>query len=418
MTVTLVAHDATAPDRPADSGKALPVLSRSIAPSSRPPRRPGGRRVAIVHYWLVAMRGGEKVVEELCRMYPEADIFTLVCDPDKLSDTLKRHQIRTSFLQRIPGARKHYTKFLPLMPFALEHLDLQDYDLVISSESGPAKGIITRPDALHICYCHSPMRYIWDQFHLYRQELGFAGRMMMTLAGPPLRAWDVSTSARVDAFVANSAHVGRRIRRFYNRDSAVIHPPVAVDDFVEGSGAGEFYLYAGQLTAYKRADIAVKACSESRRPLVVIGEGEQTERLKAMAGPTVTFLGRQPFDVLRDNLSRCRALLFPGVEDFGILPVEAMASGRPVIAYAEGGVCETVTSPEVGLWFQEQTVESLLGALSDFETIESTMDTATIRRHAQGFSTEVFRRTMGDFIETEWARHTAAGSATAVAHGG
>ncbi|KQT60473.1 MULTISPECIES: glycosyltransferase [unclassified Aureimonas] len=382
-----------------------------MAPSSTAPRRRGGRRVAIVHYWLVAMRGGEKVVEELCRMYPEADIFTLVCDRDKLSDTLKRHEIRTSFLQRIPGARKHYTKFLPLMPFALEHLDLQDYDLVISSESGPAKGIITRPDALHICYCHSPMRYIWDQFHLYRQELGFAGRMMMTLAGPPLRAWDVTTSARVDAFVANSAHVGRRIRRFYNRDSSVIHPPVAVDDFVQGSGPGEFYLYAGQLTAYKRADIAVKACSESRRPLVVIGEGEQTERLKAMAGPTVTFLGRQPFDVLKDHLSRCKALLFPGVEDFGILPVEAMASGRPVIAYAEGGVCETVTSPDVGLWFQEQTTESLLGALSDFESIEHRMDPATIRRHAQSFSTDVFRRTMGDFIETRWARHVAGSSA-------
>ena len=262
-----------------------------------------------MHYWLVSMRGGEKVVEELCRMFPQADIFTLVCNPDRISDFLKTRNIRTSFLQKIPGAKRHYTKMLPLMPFALEQFDLQEYDLVLSSESGPAKGVITRADALHICYCHSPMRYIWDQFHVYRLGLPWIGRALMSITAPMLRAWDVTTASRVDVFVANSGYVANRIQRFYDRDSAVIHPPVATDDFAVGKGRGEFYLYAGQLTAYKRPDIAVRACSETGRKLIVIGEGEQTAYLKSIAGPTVQFLGHQPFPVLRDHLSRCRALL-------------------------------------------------------------------------------------------------------------
>ncbi|KPF42001.1 glycosyl transferase [Rhizobium sp. AAP43] len=356
-------------------------------------------RVAIVHYWLVSMRGGEKVIEELCQLFPQADIFTLVCDETRLSARLRQHRITTSFLQKIPGARRHYTKMLPLMPFALEHFDLQDYDLVISSESGPAKAIVTRPDALHVCYCHSPMRYIWDQFHLYRKGLPWIGRVMMSLTAPILRVWDVTTAARVDTFVANSAYIGSRIRRFYNRDATVIHPPVAVDDFKLGTGQGEFYLYAGQLTGYKRADLAVRACTESGRQLVVIGEGEQTAHLRAIAGPSVTFLGHQPFPVLAEHLSRCRALLFPGTEDFGILPVEAMASGRPVIAFDAGGARETVSSPDVGLRFAEQTVEGMLEAINAFEARESEFDPAVIRRHAERFSSEVFRSRFRTLVE-------------------
>src|SRR5262245_51280749 len=219
-------------------------------------------RVAIVHYWLVSMRGGEKVVEELCRMFPQADIFTLVCDPERLSKRLKTRNIHTSFLQKIPGAKRHYAKMLPLMPFALEQFDLQDYDLVLSSESGPAKGVITRPDALHVCYCHSPLRYIWDQYHVYRHGLPWLARALMPTTAPALRTWDVTTASRVDVFVANSDYVANRIRRFYERDSAVIQPPVATEDFAIREGKGEFYLYAGQLTAYKRPDIAVQACTE------------------------------------------------------------------------------------------------------------------------------------------------------------
>lgn len=367
---------------------------------AEPPFRnePKQLRVAIVHYWLVSMRGGEKVVEELCRMYPQADIYTLVCNRDRISSFLKTKKIYTSFLQKIPGAQRHYTKMLPLMPFALEQFDLQEYDLVLSSESGPAKGIITRPDALHICYCHSPMRYLWDQFHLYRRGLSWPGRALMSLTAPLLRTWDVTTASRVDTFVANSNYVASRIRRFYGRSADVIYPPVAVDDFEIGSGKGEFYLYAGQLTSYKRPDIAVRACTESGRKLVVIGEGEQEAYLKSIAGPTVQFLGHQPFDVLRDHLSRCRALLFPGTEDFGILPVEAMASGRPVIAFDAGGARETVSTPEVGMRFNPQSKEALTEALDDFETIEDTMDPLAIRQHAAKFSSAVFQERLSSLI--------------------
>lgn len=355
-------------------------------------------RVAIVHYWLVTMRGGEKVLEELCRMYPEADIFTLVCDREKLSPLLKSKRIFTSFLQRIPGARKYYTKLLPLMPFALEEFDLQGYDLVISSESGPAKAVLTRPDAVHVCYCHSPMRYIWDHYHIYRREMGWLGRVVMSLSAPFLRVWDVTTSSRVDAFVANSAHVARRIFRFYGRGATVIYPPVAVDDFKPTGQPGEFYLCAGQLVSYKRVDLAVRAFSKMGKRLVVIGEGAQRESLAKIAGPTIEFLGYQPFPVLRDHLQRCRALVFPGEEDFGILPVEAMACGRPVIAYDSGGARETVTSEDYGVKFPKQTEQSLIDAVTRFEAIEQTLDPFEIRRHAETFSPDVFRKKMALLI--------------------
>lgn len=356
-------------------------------------------KVAIVHYWLVTMRGGEKVVEELCRMYPQADIFTLVCDHEKLSPLLRSKKIVTSFLQRIPGARRHYQKMLPLMPFALEAFDLQAYDLVISSESGPAKAIVARPDALHVCYCHSPMRYIWDHYQVYRRDLGRIGKFVMAVAAPPLRVWDVTTAARVDAFVANSAHVARRIHRVYNRDATVIYPPVAVDDFQPVAERGDFYLCAGQLVAYKRVDIAVRAFTEMGKRLVVIGEGAQMAELKKIAGPTIEFLGFQAFSVLKDRLARCRALIFPGEEDFGILPVEAMASGRPVIAFDSGGARETVTSPRFGVMFPEQTSASLVEAVTRFEKLESTFDPAEIRRHAEGYSAALFQKRMRRFIE-------------------
>lgn len=361
----------------------------------------GGRplKVAIVHYWLVTMRGGEKVVEELCKLYPQADIFTLVCDEEKLSPTIRKHRIQTSFMQKIPGATRHYTKMLPLMPFALESFDLQQYDLVISSESGPAKAIVTRPDALHVCYCHSPMRYIWDQYHVYRRGLGFLGRTVMALTAPALRTWDVTTSHRVDAFISNSAHVARRIRRFYNREAMVIHPPVSVDDFQIAEATDDFYLLAGQLVPYKRADLAVSAFTRMGKRLVVIGEGAQMDQLKKIAGPTIEFMGFQPFPVLKQHLARCRALVFPGEEDFGILPVEAMASGRPVIAFDSGGAKETVSSSAYGIRFAEQTEESLIAAIEDFESREMDFDPKVLRAHAETFTAELFRERIAAFIE-------------------
>ncbi|MEN3794744.1 glycosyltransferase [Fulvimarina sp. MAC3] len=349
------------------------------------------------------MRGGEKVVEDLCRIFPDADIFTLVVNPEKLSPLLRERRITTSFLQRIPGARRHYQKLLPMMPFAVEQFDLQDYDLVISSESGPAKGILPRPDALHLCYCHSPMRYVWDHYHVYRNKLNAVGRLAMSLTAPALRVWDVTTAARVDHFIANSAHVARRISRYYNRPATVVHPPVAVDDFEVAEATEDFYLCAGQLTPYKRVDLAVEACSLTGRRLVVIGEGEEMKRLKTIAGPTVEFLGYQPFPVLKSHLARCRALLFPGEEDFGILPVEAMASGRPVVAYASGGALDTVVDESVGVHFHDQTVNAVIEALDAFEAGADRFEPMFIRAHSERFSRARFRDQITQFVREKWS---------------
>jgi len=370
-------------------------------------------RVAIVHYWLVSMRGGEKVVEALCDMYPEADIFTLVYDENRVSEKIKRHKVTSSFLQKIPGAVKHYQSLLPLMPFALESLDLSGYDLIISSESGPAKGIIAPPHSTHVCYCHSPMRYIWDHYHSYRANAGLASRMLLPWMAPLLRSWDVSTSMRVDRFVANSHHVRARIGKYYGRSATVIYPPVAVDDYAPSAETGDFYLCAGQLVSYKRIDLAVRAFTKMGRNLVVIGEGKELAALKAIAGPTITFLGRAPFPVLKEKLARCKALIFPGEEDFGLIPVEAMASGRPVIAFGSGGALETVVPGLSGLLFHEQTPEAIIDAVHAFEADATAFDPAAIREHAARFSTRNFKLGMDLVIQEELrARKTAALQAT------
>ncbi|MBB6486240.1 glycosyltransferase [Rhizobium lusitanum] len=358
-------------------------------------------RVAIVHYWLVAMRGGEKVVEALCDMYPDADIFTLVCDESRLSDKIRKHKIITSFLQRIPGAVRAYQSLLPLMPFALESFDLTDYDLIISSESGPAKGIIPPPQATHVCYCHSPMRYLWDHYHFYRSHAGLGSRLMMPMLAPLLRSWDVSTSLRVDRFVANSHHVCDRIGKYYRRPAAVVYPPVNVDDFTPASSTEDFYLCAGQLVSYKRVDLAIEAFTRMKRNLVVIGEGRQLEELKRNAGPSITFLGHTSFAVLKEKLARCRALVFPGEEDFGIVPVEAMASGRPVIAYGRGGALETVIPGVSGVLFEQQSADALIDAVHEFEAIEHQFHPATLLAHAEQFSRHRFIAGMQAIINEE-----------------
>lgn len=360
-------------------------------------------RVAIVHYWLVSMRGGEKVIEALCDMYPDADIFTLVYDPEKISDKIRRHRIIPSFLQRIPGAVANYQSMLPLMPFALESLDLRDYDLIISSESGPAKGIIPPPHAVHVCYCHSPMRYIWDHYHIYRSTAGIAARMMMPVLAPILRSWDASSSLRVDRFVVNSHHVGERVRKYYRRSASVVPPPVSVDDFALTADLGDFYLCAGQIVPYKRIDLAVRAFTEMGRNLVVIGDGAKGDisALKRLAGPTVRFLGRTSFQDLKLNLARCRALVFPGEEDFGIVPVEAMASGRPVIAFGRGGALETVVHGHTGLLFHEQSVEALIDAVHQFEECAQLFRPDAIRAHASQFGTQNFQTSMRKIIDEE-----------------
>jgi glycosyltransferase involved in cell wall biosynthesis len=359
--------------------------------------------VAIVHYWFVARRGGEQVVDELCRLYPQADVYTLVHDPEALSETVRGHRLTSSFLQRLPWARRLYQKYLPLAPLALEQFDLGGYDLVISSESGPAKGVLTRPDALHVCYCHTPMRYLWDMAPEYRARAGRLTRWLMVPAAHYLRLWDQASAARVDHFVANSRHVASRIRKYYRRRAHVIHPPVDTDFFTPGPVDREdYYLLLGQLVAYKRPDVAVRAFSGSGRRLLVVGEGEMERTLRREAGPEVEFAGRLSREKVREHLQRCRALVFPGREDFGMVPVEAMACGTPVIALGAGGALETVVEGDTGFFFQTQEPEALLTAVQKFENQGVGLDAHGISRHAAEFGRQAFRSSFEAFVSKVW----------------
>lgn len=280
------------------------------------------------------------------------------------------------------------------MPRALEEIDLSGYDLVISSEAGPAKGVIAPPDAPHFCYCHSPMRYLWDQYHVYRDGAGLVTRLAMPLLAHRLRQWDVTSAARVDSFAANSTHVANRIQKYWRRDSEVIAPPVAVADFSPAprDELGDYYLWAGELAPYKRPDLAVKAFKELDLPFVVIGGPNKTsDALKKIAGPKTRFLGKVPFAELKHHMARCQALIFPGEEDFGIVPVEVMASGRPVIAYGRGGITDSVLNGETGLFFQEQSASALCNAVLEFEASGlGDQDPDIFCKRAALFSTDQF----------------------------
>lgn len=356
-------------------------------------------KVAIVHYWLVGMRGGEKVIHEMCKLFPEADIYTLVVDRTALSDEILKHRITPSFLQNIGGV-KHYQKMLPLMPFALEAFDLTGYDVVISSEAGPAKAVVTRPDAVHICYCHSPMRYLWDCSPQYISAVGKLSRLVMYLTFPLLRQWDVLSASRVDHFLANSRFVAQRIQKYYRREAFVIHPPVEVDRFSISDEVEDFYLCAGQITPYKKVEMAVEACTQLGRRLVVLGSGA-TKQLKAMAGPTVEFHDRVDDATMERHFSTCRALLYPGVEDFGIVPLEVMASGRPVVGLARGGLTETAIHKKTGWLYQEQSTDALKKAILEFEAYLPNFSPLEIRKHALSFNPDRFRGEIANFVQTK-----------------
>lgn len=358
-------------------------------------------KVAIIHYWLVNLRGGEKVIESLCELFPEADIFTHVYDEQAFTDSIiSKHKVSTTFISKLPKSAKLYQSYLPLMPLALEELDLNGYDLIISSESGPAKGIIPPPGVPHICYCHSPMRYAWDMYNDYKYKAGWFKRKLMPPLMHYLRRWDQLNSTQVTHFVANSQFVAKRINSFYRREADVINPPVSFDDFSVSDKQGDFYLMLGQLVGYKRTDIAVNAFNRLGKRLIIVGEGEQFKELKSIAKENVTLLGRQPFSEIKRLLAECKALIFPGVEDFGIVPLEAMASGRPVIAFRRGGALETVADGLSGLFFDEQTEDSLLAAIEYFELKQHSFEPQKIRQYVKKFEKDRFKQEFKELVDS------------------
>ena len=374
-------------------------------PTNPPPK------VAVVHYWWLANRGGEHFAAALLKLFPEADLHVQVCDEALVRRTLGpgfRGRIVQGLVAKLPGAHRHYQKYLPLMPLALEQWDLTAYDLVISCESGPAKGVITRPDALHVCYVHTPMRYLWDQYHAYKAHAPAPVRWLWPLVAHWLRVWDARAADRVDLFLANSAFVAARVRKYWRREARVLYSPASVHAFRADAPRGPHYLVLGQLARYKRADLAVEACNRLGLPLVVIGEGEQFDELRRIAGPTVQLLGRQPFDVVQRHLQTCRALLFPGVEDFGLVPVEAQAAGAPVIAYAAGGALETVVDGVTGRLVHAQTAEAFAAAIEEIESGRLRIDPQTARAQALRFAPEHFEAELMEVLGEAWAAHRAA----------
>ena len=357
------------------------------------------------------------MVEALAEMFPQADLFALVADRATMSPALREHRLTTSFLQRIPGSRKWYRHLLPLQPLALEQLDLTDYDLILSSESGPAKGVLSGAGTCHICYCHSPMRYLWDMYPRYRHSLGWFTGGVFSLTAHYLRMWDLASASRVDYFVANSRNVAGRIHKHYRREAQVVYPPVNVACERGPGNLGDYYLVVGRLIDYKRVDLAIQACNRLKRPLRIIGEGDQYKRLRSLASETVQFLGRLDDDELRENYRGCRALLFPAAEDFGIVPVEAQSFGRPVIAFGRGGALESVkgmghgdsAEPEMatGIFFSEQTVDAMVEAIRTFEAVEARFSPSFIRSSVQRFSVSRFKSEMERFIEESLTRHGA-----------
>jgi len=355
-------------------------------------------KVAIVHYWLVTMRGGEKVLEALCELFPQADIYTNVYDEKHISETIKSHKIYTTKINKFPKAKKLYQKYMPFMPNALMELDLTGYDLVISSESGPAKGVVPSPNAFHLCYCHTPMRYLWDMYHEYFKKSNPVVKFFMKKMIPSLRLWDVMSANLVDHFVANSRYVASRIQRYYNRKADVIFPPCNIEKYINNPRKTEdFYLFFGQLVGYKRADLAIEACIKSNRKLVVIGDGSSKLAQKYAKTGLIKFTGRVSDDQVADYLSKAKALLFPGIEDFGIIPVEANAAGCPVIAYKEGGALDSIKENVTGIFFEEQTAESLCKCMDDFEKSEANFtDRAAFTEHVQQFSKSAFLQKITD----------------------
>ncbi|WP_295021183.1 glycosyltransferase family 4 protein [Sulfurimonas sp.] len=350
-------------------------------------------KIAIIHDWLTVYAGAEKTLEQMLKLYPQADIFTIVDFlPQKDRKFLTGHKITTSFIQKLPFAKSKYRTYLPLMPLAVEQFDLSSYDLVISSSHAVAKGVITGPDQKHICLCYSPIRYAWDLQHQYLRESGldkgFKGWMARSMLHK-IRLWDLRTANGVGDFIAISDFIARRIWKVYRRESVVIYPPVDVEAFKLHEKKEDFYLTASRMVPYKKINLIVEAFSAMPdKKLIVIGDGPDFEKIKAKAGSNVTLMGYQPFEVLRDHMQRARGFIFAAEEDFGITPVEAQACGTPVIAFGKGGALETVKDGVSGVFFDTQSIESLCSSIEQFESMQ--WDYTAVRNNALGFSEQRF----------------------------
>jgi glycosyltransferase involved in cell wall biosynthesis len=358
-------------------------------------------KVALVQDWLTGMRGGEKILEVLCELFPDATVFALLHNKGAMSPTIERMKIKTSFIQQLPMKSTKYRHYLPLMPLAIDSLDFSGFDLIISTSAAVAKGATPPDNAMHICYCNSPMRYVWDQYEEYfgKGRAGFITRSSMALVAPYLRRWDVKTCARVHSFIANSQNVAERISRIYHRSSDVIYPPVSTDQFKVSEKEDGYYLIVSALVPYKRVDLAIEAFNNYGEKLLVVGSGPEREKLEKSANKNIEFLGWQSDENLASLYAGCRALIFPGVEDFGIVPLEAMASGKPVVAFGEGGALETVVAEDVsptGVFFYEQTVDALVAAIEKLSRMK--LDPYAIRRHAEKFDRALFKQQMNEYL--------------------
>ncbi len=372
-------------------------------------------KIAVVHDYFTQMGGAEKVAEELYAMLPGADLFATVALREKMPSTLRDVPVQTSWMQQLPKMSTLYRIYFPLYPMAVRSLKLDTYDLIVSSSSGYVKGVRAHPDAIHVCYCHTPMRWVWS-FDSYssRESFGKGIRTVLPTLIRGLQIWDESAARQPDHFIANSKVVADRIWRSYKRAAEVIVPPIDIHRFQLVPEQEDYYVILARLVPYKRIDLAVSVFTQMKKRLVVLGGGPAMASLKALAGPTVEFMGRAPDDVVQHYVARCRALIFPGEEDFGMAPLEVAAAGRPTIAYRAGGATETIVDGETGVFFDQQTVESLVEAVHRFER-QQTWDPKVIRRHAEGFSTEVFQQRMSSFLRRIGAPITPAVEATPAA---
>ena len=382
-------------------------------------------KIAIVHDWLTGMRGGERCLEVICKLYPSADLFTLLHIPGSVSSVIESHPIHTSFIQNLPFAESKYRYYLPLMPFAIERFNLNEYDLILSSSHCVAKSVKSGRKTLHICYCHTPMRYIWDQFDQYfcRVNSGLIPWAVMKILRPWFQWWDAKTSCRVDSFIANSRHVQNRIRKYYHKEATVIHPPVDTKRFKKsGKNKSNYFLIVSAFAPYKRVDLAVEAFNKLGYPFVIVGEGQDAESLKKLANSNIRFEGWLDDSSVGVHYDRCRAFVFCGEEDFGISLLEAQAMGRPVIALGQGGALETIipdrktwkpdtgipedkTVNPTGVFFYKQTSDDLISAIQHFESIEYQFDEAKIQEHAARFDIALYTDRIKKFIEERLEKH-------------